>query len=120
MLSPTVSSQKGATQPPYRKPPVGSSSGPPGACMTPSSDTKAPAMILRIDGLAGDRAFDRGDVDFAHRHHRLEGALGLGLVGTADRLEQDARGDLPGEAPAVLAPAAFAFCTAILRDRVPV
>ncbi len=36
------------------------------------------------------------------------------------RIGQRARGKLPGETPAVLAPAALAFCAAIADDRVPV
>ncbi len=36
------------------------------------------------------------------------------------RLGQRARGDLPGEAPPVLAPAALTFLAAIADDRVPV
>ena len=50
-------------QPPSWKPPVGSSVGPPGACITPSSDRNAAPIILRIGGLAAQRRFDRGDVD---------------------------------------------------------
>jgi hypothetical protein len=39
MNAPTVSSKYGTVQPPSEKPPLASSSGPPGACTTPSSDT---------------------------------------------------------------------------------
>src|SRR5215212_2667912 len=35
---PTISSEYGAIHPPYAKPPLVSSSGPPGACMTPSRE----------------------------------------------------------------------------------
>lgn len=63
--------------------------------------------------------FDLGDVDFTHLHHRGEGALGFVATG-GDRLGQDARGDLPRKAPAVLAPAAFAGLAAVGDDRVPV
>src|SRR5579859_2127403 len=45
---PKNSSKYGAVQPPYVKPPLVSSSGPPGACMTPSSVIKVTTMILRI------------------------------------------------------------------------
>src|SRR6266508_1577331 len=38
----------GAAQPPYSKPPRRSSSGSPGACITPSSVTFSTTMILRI------------------------------------------------------------------------
>src|SRR3982750_1904908 len=106
---PICSSQKGWTQPPNLKPLDGSSSGPPGACMTPSSDTKTAPVSLRIDALAAQRGFDLGDVDLAHRHHRFERALGSTAVRIVHCLEQHARRDLPGEAPFVLAPAACAF-----------
>src|SRR5215510_14047813 len=39
-------SPSGATQPPNLNPPVGSSSGPPGACITPSIETIAPTITL--------------------------------------------------------------------------
>src|SRR6185503_10210791 len=68
---------------------------------------------------AAPRRVDGGDVDLLHAHHRLEGALGLGATGRK-RVDQRARGDLPREAPAVLAPAALAFLAAIADDRVPV
>src|SRR5690606_21354531 len=51
---------------------------------------------------------------------RLEGALGGGFVGAGGRVGQHARGDLPGDAPLVLAPAALAFLPAVIDDRVPV
>src|SRR5262245_33383 len=41
----------GTTQPPSLKSRVGSSFGPPGACITPSSDTIAPVMTLLISIL---------------------------------------------------------------------
>src|SRR5574338_738177 len=117
---PISSLQWGCTQPPRRKPLVGSSSGPPGACMTPSSETNTEPVSLRIRGLALQRGLDPGDVDLAHGHHRLERALGRGSVRIVHRLQQHARGDLPGEAPLVLAPAAGAFLAAIADDGVPV
>src|SRR6059058_5129723 len=43
-----ASSQKGMTQPPWVNPFLGSSSGPPGDCMTPSSVTWVIAMSLLI------------------------------------------------------------------------
>src|SRR5919106_261925 len=46
----------GTTQPPNLKPHVGSSSGPPGACITPSNDTNAPVMTLRISVLRFGKA----------------------------------------------------------------
>jgi len=68
---------------------------------------------------APPRGLDGGDVDLLHRHHRLEGTLCFTATGR-QRLGERARGDLPGEAPAVLAPAALAFRAAIADDRVPV
>jgi hypothetical protein len=62
---------------------------------------------------------DGGDVDLLHRHHRLEGAFGLGAAGRKGVSERT-RGDLPGEAPAVLAPSARTFLAAVADDGVPV
>src|SRR5438270_7790010 len=115
-----TSPQNGCTQPPRRKSLVGSSSGPPGAWMTPSSEMKMAPVSLRIDRLAPQCRLDGRNVDLPHRHHRLECAPRRGRVGVVIGLEQHARGDLPGEAPAVLAPAAGAFFATILGDRVPV
>src|SRR5437868_3047203 len=115
-----ISSQNGWTHPPKRKSPAASSSGPPGACITPSSERKTAPVSLRIDRLSGGGCLDLCNVDLAHRHHRLERARGRGLVRIVVGLEQRTRRDLPREAPFVLAPAAGAFLAAILRDRVPV
>src|SRR4051812_16496945 len=93
-----LSSKNGNVQPPKVKPPVGSSSGPPGACITPSSETKTLPRILRIRGDAFDRSLDLRDVDLAHGHHRLERALAA-LAGRRGQLEQAARSDLPRIAP---------------------
>src|SRR6202163_4050683 len=68
---------------------------------------------------ASPRCLDGGDVDLLHRHHRLEGTLCLTAT-SRKRIGWRARGDLPGEAPAVLAPTALAFRAAIADDRVPV
>src|SRR3569833_3047247 len=65
------------------------------------------------------RGLDGGDVDLPHGHHRLEGALCLVASG-GKRLGQRTWGDLPGESPAILAPAARAFLSAIAHDGVPV
>src|SRR6185503_11310945 len=62
---------------------------------------------------------DGGNVDLLHRHHRLEGTLGF-TAPSRKRIGERARGDLPGEAPAVLTPTTLAFGTAITDDRVPV
>src|SRR5512143_2554858 len=43
---PRIASEYGADQPPYAKPPLVSSSGPPGACMTPSMEICSSTMTL--------------------------------------------------------------------------
>ena len=68
---------------------------------------------------ASARCRDGGDVDFFHGHHGGEDALGWGAAG-GEGVHERARGDLPGEAPAVLAPAALAFLAAVVDDGVPV
>lgn len=65
------------------------------------------------------RCFNFGDVDLVHFHHRGEGALGFGAAG-GQCVHQYARGDLPGDAPPVLAPAAVAWLAAVADDRIPV
>ena len=57
---------------------------------------------------AVSRRLDGRDVDLPHRHHRFEGALCLRAAG-CHGLGQRARGDLPGQPPAILAPTALAF-----------
>src|SRR5262245_32035311 len=115
-----LSLQKGNAQPPKRKWLVGSSSGPPGACMTPSRDWKTAPVSLRIDRFALERRFDLGDVDLLHGHHGLERPLCCCLVRIIVGLKQHARRNLPGKAPFVLAPAAGAFLAASIDNRVPV
>src|SRR5436190_10667301 len=89
-----LSSQKWKDQPPKRKPLVGSSSGPPGACMTPSSDWKTAPVSLRIGGLTIECRLDLRDVDLLHLHHRVHVPLGGSAVAARDRLHQGARSDL--------------------------
>src|SRR5216110_2106366 len=72
-----------------------------------------------VSTSAPPRRLDGGDVDLLHRHHRFEGTLCL-TAASRERVGQRARRDLPGEAPAVLAPTALAFLAAIADDRVPV
>jgi hypothetical protein len=66
------------------------------------------------------RRLDLGDVDLAHLHHRVEGALGGGGIGVGDGFRQRHRRDLPGHAPFVLASTAGAFLAAIADDGVPI
>src|SRR5437763_3163204 len=94
---PMFSANRGCDQPPKRKPLLGSSSGPPGACITQSSDWKIAPVSLRIGGRPCCRGLDRGDVDLVHGHHRLERTLAL-LARSAGQLEQAPWRALPGKA----------------------
>ncbi len=76
-------------------------------------------QVPLVSTSAPPRCLDGGDIDLLHRHHRLEGTLCLTAT-SGKRLGQRAGGDLPGEAPAVLAPTALALLAAIADDRVPV
>src|ERR1700722_18896708 len=68
--------------------------------------------FLRRRGSGGlDEAIggtlERGDVDPLHPHHRVESALGSGGIGAADEPRKLPRHNLPGEAIAILDPAAL-------------
>lgn len=71
-------------------------------------------------GSASPGCLDSGYVDLAHLHHGLERAPGDGGIWVGQGLGEGEGGDLPGEAPLVLAPAAFARLTAVVYDGVPV
>lgn len=75
--------------------------------------------MAQPEASARPRRLYRCDVDLSHRHHRFERALGRSGIGTEQRRREGAGGDLPGQTPAVLAPAALAFLTAIFDDRAP-
>jgi hypothetical protein len=61
----------------------------------------------RARALSGlPRRLDGGDVDLLHRHHRREGTLRLTAT-SRKRVGERTRGNVPGEAPAVFAPAAL-------------
>src|SRR3954451_14440868 len=77
-------------------------------------------MILRIDGYSALRSLDPGDVDLAHGHHRFECSPRRGLVTIAVGPQQRTWRDLSRKAPAIFAPAAGAFLSAIADDGVPV
>ena len=66
------------------------------------------------------RRLDGGDVDLHHGHHRVEGPSGLGRVRVGDGVHQHGRRDLPGDAPAVPAPAAGDALAAVVHQGVPV
>src|SRR5688500_2281858 len=85
----------------------------------PTTGREPPAAEPRRRGSAAPGGFDRRDVDFPHRHHRVERPLGLGATGRQG-IGQHAGGDLPGEPPAVLAPAALALLAAVADNGVPV
>src|SRR5271165_1381714 len=51
MAAPRTSSSYGATHPPYAKPPLVSSSGPPPACMTPSRVTNSSTITFLITSI---------------------------------------------------------------------
>src|SRR3954452_14166199 len=72
------------------------------------------ALLLRVHSR-----LDGGDVDLRHRHHRLERTSGP-IAAPGECIGQYPRGDLPADAPFVLAPAAATFLPAIADDRVPV
>src|SRR3546814_3433625 len=55
---------------------------------------------FRSGTSAAPRRLDRGDVDLLHVHHRIERALGFSATGR-HRFGQNARCDLPGDAPLV-------------------
>src|SRR5262245_10332065 len=48
MAAELTGSECGLVHPPYAKPPLVSSSGPPGACMTPSRETNSNTLIFLI------------------------------------------------------------------------
>src|SRR5215469_9938937 len=51
MTVPVTSSAYGAVHPPYAKPPLVSSSGPPGACMTPSRETNSRTITFLMTSI---------------------------------------------------------------------
>src|SRR6266540_1329906 len=111
MSLPIMSSQYFTDQPPSLKPPSRSSSGPPGACITPSIVTKVPTTNFlmrpppRRSALIG--SLQRRDVEFLHLEHDFHHAPGLGSVRIGKEPVQHRRHDLPREAEAVLHPAAL-------------
>src|SRR5688572_28282043 len=69
--------------------------------------------------LPAARGVDGGHVDLFQGHHGRECALCLG-ADCSHGIGERARGDLPRQSPAVLAPATGAFLSAIADDRIPV
>src|SRR4030095_7591557 len=86
------------------------------------SDMEPPVnedVQLQEKTSAPPRCLDCGDVDLLHRHHRREGTLCL-TASSRKRISERARRDLPGQAPAILAPTALTFLAAVADDGVPV
>src|SRR5262245_361591 len=82
---------------------------------------RSPFAVARSAAASpADRRLDRAHVDLLHRHHRIERALGDRGVRVGVGVDQDDGGDLPGQAPPVLAPAAIALLAAVADDRVPI
>ena len=86
----------------------------------PAGSTRGtPTMICagftKPSPVAG--SFDFGHIDFAHLHHRRKSPFGL-VTASSHGIGQDPRGDLPGNSPAVPAPATFTFLAAIPDNRV--
>src|SRR6266571_5749983 len=111
MSLPIMSSQYLTDQPPCSKPPSRSSSGPPGACITPSIVRKVPTTSFlvclppRHSALIG--SLQRRDVKFLHLEHDFHYAPGLGSVRIGKEPVQHRRHDLPRESESVLHPAAL-------------
>ncbi len=59
------------------------------------------------------------NVNLFHRHHGLEGTFGH-VTAASEGIRQHLRGDLPRHAPFIFAPAALAFLSTVIDDRVPV
>src|SRR5438105_15448815 len=74
---------------------------------------------IAISCSPASRRLDGGNVDLLHRHHRLERTSCLSATGRR-RIGQRTWGDLPREAPAVLAPTARTFLAAVANDCIPV
>src|SRR5258706_16245930 len=71
MASPNESSMTLACHPPYLNPPDVSSSGPPGACMTPSIVAKVVVMIFRISDSLVNRGVGALRLDVPRRVFRI-------------------------------------------------
>src|ERR687892_2211166 len=67
----------GTTQPPNLKPRVGSSFGPPGACITPSNDTNAPVTTLLMSVLRFGKALARALASAGPSPGKVRGRLAL-------------------------------------------
>src|SRR6185312_15856365 len=94
---------------------------PPAHSESPTGRWPPAACLWRLRASpATPRRLDRGDVDFFHAHHRLEGTLCGRAVRIADGFHQCAWRDLPGQAPLVLAPAAGILGAPMADDGIPI
>lgn len=69
--------------------------------------------------LAAPGCLDGGDIDLPHLHHGFKSPSGRRTIRVGNGRGQHTRRDLPGQPPAVLAPAALAFLAAVADDGVP-
>src|SRR6201996_339668 len=68
-----------------------------------------PTVVVRGAGGRGVGGVAQGlDVDLGHAEHGLDGGVGTQWVGVTDQLDERVGNDLPGQAEAVLDPAARA------------
>src|SRR4051812_45563325 len=81
---------------------------------------KEPSAKTCLNGQSATPCrIDHRDVDLLHGHHCVEGALGFAAA-SGHGFGQGAGGNLPGNAPFILAPATVAFLPAIADDGIPV
>src|SRR5262245_55396396 len=72
--------------------------------------------LCKIVTSTANRRLNGSDVDFLHRHHRIECSFRSGTVRTGERFRQRGWRNLPVHAPSVLAPAALALLAAVADD----
>src|SRR5690606_15625818 len=86
------------------------------------SDERACLSFIQFSGTCSSapRGFDRSDVDFLHLHHRFECSLCSSTIGIGRCFHENARRDLPGQTPLVLAPSAHALGATVADDRIPI
>src|SRR4051812_29746286 len=78
------------------------------------------ATALPLVSLALRGAFELGNVELHHLHHRCEDALAARFVRARRQLEEATRHDLPGDAELVLEPTALALLAAAREQALPV
>ena len=78
-----------------------------------------PPASLSQPCLAAPGSLDDGDIDLPHLHHGFKSPFGRRAVRVGNGCGQHTRRDLPGQPPAVLAPAALTLLAAIADDGIP-